>query len=405
MKQLDAVMGVGPGNHSYPPSCAQRDPIKQECKDKVANPVCLNPMDQKGGWDLYYNVRYCTKDCVPEWNEWANVIEDAPADGCNIPWCSRSRSIMEKGKVKSIVKAIDFAKQECPPFKVLRRTKGFTVKSKRLYGDACEAQKDYCCCPVDCKAEWLDWSPCSVTCGYGTQGRGYTITQTAQCGGRNDCKPKTQYRRCIGTSAQVIKTGSQSITFQGGLAKPPNMREAKSIIVRLRNKQFRRLFSDYKPLTVNEVTLLDCGWPSPSKENGGDYAPWSCYQEKKDGVNIPGVGECLNAFGSGEHSIFAKWTQWCHPFGWLEKGEGQRRSFQQYFSGLTNKFDADGNLIRAGAKEVKVFYQLKLLGTEVKSCDCDAGFLTAGVPPVSPAVLLNYYGTQCKCFVHFWFRL
>ena len=389
IKQLEAVLS---GKYSYPDVCKQRDPITQACKDTVKNPVCLNPMDRPNGWDLYYNIRYCTKNCVPEWNEWVSVVEDAPRDACDIPWCSRSRTFESERYPGTAypIRPINFNKQECPAFKVLRRTLDFTVKESAVYGRECEQQTDYCCCPVDCKAEWLEWSPCSVTCGFGTQGRGYTITQAAQCGGRNDCKPQTQYRQCIGTSQPKIITGSQALTYEGGLAKPPTLLESKNRVVQLKKKLFSNVYRDYKPITIDQVTILDCGIPSPDREHGGEHTAWSCYRKKEKGKTYPpGVGECLLSSGDfGAGSIFAKWTQWCHPFGWVD-GENVRRSFHDYFDGLVTKKDSFGKVIRPGSDSVKIFWQIQLLGKEVKSCGCNADFLSAGMPPVSMPLTLS----------------
>ena len=372
MDELNRIMGKGKSKHFYPDACIQR-PASQQCKDQVTNPKCLNPMDRKeeGGWDLYYNVRYCKLNCEPSWNEWQSVVVDAPPKDCDIPWCSRSRTFTSSYGIPSRIKKIDFKKQDCPAFKFLSRKRDFKVKSKALYGNKCEAQNDFCCCPVDCKGEWLDWSPCSVTCGYGTQGRGFTITQTAQCGGKNDCTPKTQYRKCIGTTKQKLIPGSQYITYQGGLVNPPTLSQAKKNIITLKNRQFRRQYSQYKPLTLKDITLLDCGLPSPPT---GKFEPWSCYRPKKPNTQYPkGTGACLEAKGFAEDSLYAKWTQHCHPFGFYDKSEsGPRRSFKEYFAGLK------------GAQKVTIFYQLTLQGTQVHTCDCDVDFLKTENSPVSP---------------------
>ena len=390
VEQLEAVLS---GKYSYPEVCKQRDPVSEACKKAVTNPKCLNPMDRSNGWDLYYNIRFCTKNCVPEWSDWENVIEDAPRDACNIPWCSRSRTFESQkfpGTAYSI-KPINFTKQECPEFKILRRTLDFNVKQSAVYGRECEKQTDLCCCPVDCKAEWLEWSPCSVTCGFGTQGRGYTITQAAQCGGRNDCKPHTQYRQCIGTSQPKVITGSVALTYEGGLAKPPTLLESKQRVVKLKKRIFSRIHPNYREITIDQVTILDCGVPSPDLEHGGDYTKWSCFRKKEAGKdNLPGVGECLETSGGyGGQSMFAKWTQWCHPFGWVD-GEDVRRSFRDYFEGLITIKDSSGKIVRPGSDTVKIFWQIQLLGKKVKSCGCNADFLSTGMPPVSVVVCLPF---------------
>ena len=134
------------------------------------------------------------------------------------------------------------------------------------------------------------------------------------------------------------------------------MEDVRATIVRLKNRQYQfHLFNQYKPLTTQEVTLLDCGLPSPPQESGGDYTPWSCYRNKEaDKTHPAGVGECLDAWGHKENSMFVKWAQWCRPFGWSE-GNVQRRSFREYFAGLADKYDENGKLVRTGAKEVNVF--------------------------------------------------
>ena len=149
------------------------------------------------------------------------------------------------------------------------------------------------------------------------------------------------------------------------------------------------MYSNYRDITIDQVTILDCGVPSPDREHGGDFTPWSCFRKKEKGKSYPpGVGECLESSGSfGPTSMFAKWTQWCHPFGWVD-GEDVRRSFRDYFEGLVTIKDSSGNIVRPGSDTVKIFYQIQLLGKEVKSCGCNVDFLSAGMPPVSVAACL-----------------
>ena len=49
---------------------------------------------------------------------------------------------------------------------------------------------------VDCESKWDDWSPCTATCGGGTQWRAKVITQNATHGGRECEEPFNETQNC-----------------------------------------------------------------------------------------------------------------------------------------------------------------------------------------------------------------
>ena len=67
-----------------------------------------------------------------------------------------------------------------------------TATTQTIKYEPCNTQQ----CPIDCQVSaWSQWTPCSKTCGTGTQLRTRSITQQKQYGGK-DCPPLSESQPC-----------------------------------------------------------------------------------------------------------------------------------------------------------------------------------------------------------------
>lgn len=82
------------------------------------------------------------------------------------------------------------------------KTRTRKIQTKASCGGTCdnkfreEVPCPNTCCPIDCDYEWLAWSPCDVTCGYGKRTRNMRVISKERCGGKACPSQRNEQGKC-----------------------------------------------------------------------------------------------------------------------------------------------------------------------------------------------------------------
>jgi hypothetical protein len=143
----------------------------------------------------------CPVDCQYTWSNWTNCTAD-----CGTGYQYRTPNITVNPKNGGA---------KCPS--------GPTYTACTFGDPTCRTCNNQQCVPVNCEYTWSDWSPCSKTCGGGTQNRNIIITKYPQNFG-NSCPDPVQTQTCnsspcfpLGTTGVLTVSSTGQIpqgTFQ-----------------------------------------------------------------------------------------------------------------------------------------------------------------------------------------------
>ena len=164
--------------------------------------VCPSNLKNVGDIEKVLLNETCPVDCQYTWSNWTNCTAE-----CGIGYQYRTPNITIQAKNGGA---------QCPSAPT------YTACTS---GDpTCRTCINRSCVPIDCEYKWSDWSPCSKTCGGGTQTRNIIITKYPQDFGKSCPDNSVETQTCnsspcfpLGTTGVLTVSSTGQIpqgTFQ-----------------------------------------------------------------------------------------------------------------------------------------------------------------------------------------------